>query len=56
MALSVGVTCGVVTQLLLDQHPALNMLEFLAPYQKEICDAMRKLVEFEEIVTMERVL
>jgi len=45
MALSVGVTCGIATQLLLDGHPALSKHGVLAPYHKDICDPIRELVE-----------
>ena len=34
MAGSVGVTCGIATQLLLDGHQALNVPGVLAPYKK----------------------
>jgi saccharopine dehydrogenase (NADP+, L-glutamate forming) len=34
MARSVGVTCGIATQLLLDGHPALCKPGVLAPYMK----------------------
>ena len=47
MPLSVGVTCGVATQLLLNGHPALNKPDVLAPYKKEMCDPIRALVEKE---------
>ena len=49
MALSVGLTCGIATQLLLDGHPALCKPGVLAPYTKEICDPIRVLVEAEGI-------
>ena len=45
MALSVGVTCGIARQLLLDGHPALRKLGVLTPYTKELCDPIRALVE-----------
>ena len=54
MAKSVGVTCGVATQLLLDGHKALNVPGVLAPYKKEICDPIREIVEKEDIVMLER--
>jgi saccharopine dehydrogenase (NADP+, L-glutamate forming) len=56
MSLSVGVTCGIATQLLLDGHPAFNTPGVLAPYNKEICDPIREGVEREGIKMIERVL
>ena len=55
MAKSVGVTCGIATQLLLDGNKALNVPGVLAPYKKEICDPIRELVEKEGIKMVERV-
>lgn len=55
MAKSVGVTCGIATQLLLDGHPALSVPGVLAPYKKEICDPIRELVEREGIKMIEKV-
>lgn len=50
MSLSVGTTCGIATQLLLDgHHPALNKPGVLAPYTKEICDPIRALLEKEGV-------
>jgi saccharopine dehydrogenase (NADP+, L-glutamate forming) len=54
MALSVGVTCGIATQLLLDEHPALNKPGVLAPYTKDICDPIRDLLEKEGVVMFEQ--
>ncbi|KAI4176131.1 MAG: hypothetical protein LQ343_001175 [Gyalolechia ehrenbergii] len=56
MAKSVGVTCGVATQLLLDGHEALNTPGVLAPYQKEICDPIRELVEKEGSKMVEKLV
>ena len=56
MSKSVGVTCGIATQLLLDGHPALNTPGVLAPYKKEICDPIRELVEREGIQIAEKTL
>ena len=47
MSKSVGVTCGIAAQLLLDGHPALNKPGILQPYTSEICDPIRKVVEKE---------
>jgi saccharopine dehydrogenase (NADP+, L-glutamate forming) len=54
MALSVGVTCGVATQLLLDGHLALNVPGILAPYKKEICDPIREIVAREGVKLVEK--
>lgn len=56
MSKSVGVTCGIAAQLLLDGHPALNTHGVLAPYKKEICDPIREKVELEGIVMVENIL
>ncbi|KAI9684117.1 MAG: hypothetical protein M1829_003387 [Trizodia sp. TS-e1964] len=56
MALSVGVTCGIATQLLLDGHPALKKPGVLAPYTNEICDPIRALLEREGIKMVDKVL
>jgi saccharopine dehydrogenase (NADP+, L-glutamate forming) len=53
MAFSVGVTCGIATQLLMDGHPALNKPEVLAPYTKDIYDPIRDLLEKEGVVMVE---
>ncbi|KAI9820870.1 MAG: hypothetical protein M1832_003503 [Thelocarpon impressellum] len=53
MAKSVGVTCGVASQLLLDGHPALDVPGVLAPYTKEMCEPIRRLVEAEGIIMVE---
>jgi saccharopine dehydrogenase (NADP+, L-glutamate forming) len=54
MALSVGVTCRIATQLLLDNHPALRKPGVLAPYTTEICDPIRELVEKESVKMVEQ--
>lgn len=56
MSRSVGVTCGIAAQLLLDGHPALNTPGVLAPYKKEICDPIREKLELEGIVMVENIL
>lgn len=56
MSKSVGVTCGIATRLLLDGHPALNVPGILAPYEKEICDPIRELLEREGINMVEKTL
>lgn len=56
MARTVGVTCGIATQLLLSGEPALNVSGVLAPYTSEICDPIRKLLEKEGISMVEKTL
>jgi saccharopine dehydrogenase (NADP+, L-glutamate forming) len=56
MARSVGVTRGIATQLLLDGHSALRKPGVLAPYTKEICDPIRKLLEREGVNMVEEKL
>lgn len=53
---SVGVTCGIATQLLLDGHKAFNIPGVLASYNKEICDPIRNLVEKEGIKMVEQLV
>jgi saccharopine dehydrogenase (NADP+, L-glutamate forming) len=54
MALAVGVTCGIATQLLIDNQPAMRKPGVVAPYTKEICDPIRELLEEEGVVLTER--
>ncbi|KAF2189004.1 Saccharopine dehydrogenase [Zopfia rhizophila CBS 207.26] len=54
MALSVGVTCGIATQLLMNNHLALRKPGVLAPYTREICDPIRELVEKEGVMMVEQ--
>ena len=56
MSKSVGVTCGIATQLLLDGHPALNTPGIVAPYDKSICDPIRDRLEREGIKMVEKTL
>ncbi|OHW97055.1 saccharopine dehydrogenase [Colletotrichum incanum] len=56
MAKSVGVTCGIATQLLLDGEPALNRPGVLAPYTTEICNPIRHKLEEEGIKLVEKSL
>ncbi|RSM03786.1 hypothetical protein CEP52_007213 [Fusarium oligoseptatum] len=49
MSKSVGVTCGIATQLLLDGYAPLNEPGISAPYSREICDLIRVKVEEEGI-------
>jgi saccharopine dehydrogenase (NADP+, L-glutamate forming) len=54
MALSVGVTCGIATQLLMDGHLPLRKPGVLAPYTTEICDPIRLLLEKEGVKMVEQ--
>ena len=54
MALSVGVTCGIATQLLIDRHPALCKPGVHAPYTKDMCDVIRDRVEKEGVKVVEQ--
>lgn len=56
MALSVGATCGVATQLLLDGHPAFTKPGIHAPYHKEMCDPIREAVAREGVALVEMIL
>jgi len=53
MALSVGVPCGIATQLVLDGE--INTPGILTPYTREICDPIRREVEREGLGCVERV-
>ncbi|KAF9244500.1 hypothetical protein BU15DRAFT_85883 [Melanogaster broomeanus] len=54
MALTVGVPCGIATQLVLDG--VFNTPGVHAPYTKEICDPIRVILESEGLGLIERVL
>lgn len=54
MALTVGVPCGIATQLVLEGVLATPGVH--APYTKEICDPIRKQLELEGLTMIERVL
>lgn len=54
MAVSVGKTCGIAVQLLLDGHPALNTPRVLAPYRKEICDPLGEILRREGVEMVEK--
>ena len=56
MSLSVGVTCGIATQLLLDGHKAFTTPGVMAPYTPEICDPIREKVELEGVKMIEKTL
>jgi len=56
MALAVGATCGIATQLLIDGvHPALSRPGVLAPYHNDICNPIRDMVEREGITMVDEV-
>lgn len=54
MALTVGVPCGIATQMVLDG--IISSPGVLVPYSKEICDLLREQLEKEGIGMVERVL
>ncbi|KIY66865.1 saccharopine dehydrogenase [Cylindrobasidium torrendii FP15055 ss-10] len=54
MALTVGLPCGIATQLVLDG--VIKGPGILAPYTKEICEPIRKILESEGVGLVERVL
>jgi spermidine synthase / saccharopine dehydrogenase (NADP+, L-glutamate-forming) len=54
MALTVGVPCGIASQLVLDG--VLNTPGVHAPYTKELCDIIRLALEEEGIGMVEKVL
>lgn len=57
MSLSVGVTCGIAAQLLLDGHiPALTSPGVLAPYSTAICDLICERLEQEGIEMVENII
>lgn len=56
MALSVGVTCGITPQFVLDKHPAFSTLGIHALYHKDVCDPLREALDCEGVVLVERVL
>ncbi|KAI9700668.1 MAG: hypothetical protein M1836_002037 [Candelina mexicana] len=53
MSHAVGTTCGIATQLMMDGHPALSKPGVLAPYEGEMCNPIRALVEKEGIKMIE---
>ena len=54
MALTIGVPCGIATQMVLDG--TLSTPGILVLYTKEICDPLRERLEEEGISMVERVL
>lgn len=54
MALTVGIPCGIATQMVLDG--TISTPGVLVPYTKEICDPIREQLEKEGIAMIERVL
>lgn len=55
MSKSVGVTCGIAAQMLLDGHQAIAKPGIVAPYTKAICDPLREAVEAEGIKLVEKI-
>ncbi|KAG6982597.1 hypothetical protein FOFC_17179 [Fusarium oxysporum] len=56
MAKSVGLTCGIAIQLLLDDEPASNKPGVIAPYSRKICDPIRVRAEAKRIKLVEHTL
>jgi saccharopine dehydrogenase (NADP+, L-glutamate forming) len=56
MSKSVGVTCGIATQMLLDGFGPLNQRGVVVPYTKEICGPLREKLEAEGIKLAEEVV
>lgn len=54
MALTVGLPCGIATQLVLDG--VLNKTGIQVPYTKDICDPIREILEKEGIGMIEKYL
>lgn len=54
MALTVGLPCGIASQLILDGK--LNTPGIIVPYSKEICEPIREILESEGLGLTERVL
>ena len=54
MALTVGLPCGIATQLVLDGKLAQPGVH--APYAREICEPIREVLEKEGLGMVERVL
>jgi saccharopine dehydrogenase (NADP+, L-glutamate forming) len=53
MAWSVGITCGIATQLVLDGHPEVKKAGVWAPYTREMGDAIRDVLEEEGLRVVE---
>jgi spermidine synthase len=54
MALTVGLPCGIATQLVLDG--VLNKPGVQAPYSKDVCDPLREVLELEGVGLVEKAL
>lgn len=54
MALTVGLPCGIASQLVLDGK--LSAPGVQGPYSKEICDPIREILESHGVGLVERVL
>lgn len=54
MSKAVGLTCGIATQILLDGFRPFRQPGVIAPYTREICDAMRVKIEAEGIRLVEK--
>ncbi|TVY91206.1 Saccharopine dehydrogenase [NADP(+),L-glutamate-forming] [Lachnellula willkommii] len=56
MSLSVGVTCGIATQPLLDGHKAFTTPGVIAPYTPAICNPICEKLELEGVKMVEKTL
>lgn len=56
MAKSVGVTCGIAAQLVLEGHEAFEEPGVVAPYRRDMCDPIRELLEKEGITLVEKII
>lgn len=56
MSLSVGVTCGIATQLMFHGWNAFITPEVLAPYSANIYNVIRNMLELEGVKMVENVL
>jgi len=54
MAVTVGIPCGIASQLMLDGF--FKIPGVLGPYTKEICDPIREILEKEGLGLVEKVL
>ncbi len=54
MSRSVGLTCGIATQLVLDGHESFRTPGVLAPHTKSLCDPIRIILAREGIEMVEK--
>ena len=56
MQRSVGLTCAIATEFLLDGHPAFVKPGVQAPYEEAVCEPIRPLLEAEGIGMTEAII